>query len=62
MLMPNPSIVIAVDDINEHVKIVTDAGGKVLGELMDIPGVGLYVSIEDTEGNRVSMLQPSDQM
>ncbi len=42
--------------------IVTDAGGKVLGEPMEIPGVGLYVSIEDTEGNRVSMLQSSDKM
>lgn len=29
-----------------------------LGEPMDIPGVGQYVSFTDTEGNRVSMLQP----
>jgi len=53
-----PSIVIAVDDIRESVKKVTDAGGKVLGEPMEIPGVGQYVSFTDTEGNRVSMLQP----
>ena len=32
--------------------------GKVLGEPMEIPGVGQYVSFLDTEGNRVSMLQP----
>jgi predicted enzyme related to lactoylglutathione lyase len=37
---------------------VTDAGGKVLGEPLAIPGVGQYVSFFDTEGNRVSMLQP----
>jgi len=37
---------------------VTAAGGKVLGEPMDIPGVGRYVAFFDTEGNRVSMLQP----
>jgi predicted enzyme related to lactoylglutathione lyase len=30
----------------------------VLGEPMEIPGVGHYVSFIDTEGNRVSMLQP----
>jgi len=53
-----PSIVIAVGDIKESVKKVTDAGGKVLGEPMEIPGVGQYVSFTDTEGNRVSMLQP----
>jgi hypothetical protein len=54
-----PSIVIAVDNIKEHMKKVAKAGGEVLGEPMEIPGVGLYVSFLDTEGNRVSMLQPS---
>ena len=29
-----------------------------LGEPADIPGVGRYVAFTDTEGNRVSMLQP----
>ncbi len=53
-----PSVVIAVDDIKEAMKRVADAGGKVLGEPIEIPGIGLYVSFFDTEGNRVSMLQP----
>ena len=54
-----PSIVIAVSDIEESMKKVTAAGGQVLGEPMEIPGVGQYVSFTDTEGNRISMLQPS---
>jgi predicted enzyme related to lactoylglutathione lyase len=54
-----PSIVIAVDDIRESIKKVTETGGKVLGEPMEIPGIGLYVSFFDTEGNRVSLLQPT---
>ncbi len=53
-----PSVVIAVDDINECIKSVNQAGGKVLGEPIDMSGVGLYVSFFDTEGNRVSILQP----
>ena len=53
-----PSVVIAVDDIKESIKKVADAGGEVLGEPMEISGVGQYVSFIDTEGNRVSMLQP----
>lgn len=57
-----PSIVIGVDDISEHIKKVNEAGGTVLGEPMEIPGVGWYVSFTDTEGNRISMLQPSRQM
>jgi predicted enzyme related to lactoylglutathione lyase len=53
-----PSVVIAVDDIQEAMKKVTGAGGKVLGEPMEIPGVGQFVSFIDTEGNRGGMLQP----
>src|SRR5690348_14213044 len=52
------AIVIAVEDIKESVQKVTKARGEVLGEPMAIPGVGQYVSFRDTEGNRVSMLQP----
>ena len=54
----HPNIVIAVDDIQAAMRQVTEAGGNVLGEPMEIPGVGQYVSFFDTEGNRVSMLQP----
>ena len=54
-----PSVVIAVDDIKEHMRKVEEAGGKVIGEPWAIPGIGSYVSFFDTEGNRVSMLQPS---
>jgi uncharacterized protein len=54
----HPAIVIAVEDIKDSVRRVTEAGGKALGEPMEIPGVGHYVSFTDTEGNRVSMLQP----
>ena len=54
-----PSVVVAVDDIGQAIKKVATAGGKVLGEPMEIPGVGQYVSFEDTEGNRVAMLQPT---
>jgi predicted enzyme related to lactoylglutathione lyase len=56
-----PSVVVAVDDINDSMKKVMKAGGKVLGDPMEIPGVGQYVSFFDTEGNRVSMLQPGSR-
>jgi predicted enzyme related to lactoylglutathione lyase len=54
-----PSVVVAVDDIAAAMQKVKQAGGTVLGEPMDIPGIGRYVSFTDTEGNRASMLQPS---
>jgi predicted enzyme related to lactoylglutathione lyase len=53
-----PSVVIAVDDIADAMQQVSKAGGEVLGQPMEIPGVGQYVSFFDTERNRVSLLQP----
>jgi uncharacterized protein len=53
-----PSFVIAVEDIAEAIKKITNAGGKVPGNPADIPGVGLYAVFTDTEGNRLSVLQP----
>lgn len=52
-------VVISVDDLKDHIEIVKKAGGKVLGEPMDIPGIGSFVMILDSEGNRVGMLQPA---
>ena len=54
----HPSVVIAVDDIHAAMNQVTRAGGEVLGQPMEIPGIGHYVSFFDTEHNRVSLLQP----
>ena len=53
-----PSVVIAVDDIRQAMTNVEHAGGELLGEVMEIPGVGQYVSFLDSERNRVSLLQP----
>jgi uncharacterized protein len=53
-----PSIVIAVENIEKSIEKVKAAGGKVHGKPDEIPGVGTYVSIIDTEGNRISLLQP----
>jgi uncharacterized protein len=57
-LSNHPSVVIAVDDIRESMNKVKEAKGKILGEPVEIPGIGLYVAFTDTEGNTVSILQP----
>lgn len=57
-----PSIVIAVPDVRAAMAGIAAAGGEVLGEPMDIAGVGSYVSFYDTEKNRLSILQPSAGM
>ena len=67
-----PSVVIAVEDIKAAMKAVEAGGGKILGamdetgghsmEPMMIPGIGLWISFQDTEDNRVSLLQPGAGM
>ena len=52
------SVVISVVDLKAAMKSVTDAGGTIAGEPMEIPGIGHWVVFTDTEGNRVSILQP----
>jgi predicted enzyme related to lactoylglutathione lyase len=53
-----PSVVISVKDVQAAMTRIREAGGEVLGEPMEIPGIGQYVSFRDTEGNRVGVLQP----
>ena len=62
-----PSVVVSVQDIKAAMKAVEAAGGKILGSMDEkgehtlepqmIPGVGLWISAMDTEGNRFSILQ-----
>ncbi len=59
--MQLPSVVIGVPELAAAMARVREAGGQVLGEPMPIPGVGDYVAFVDTEGNRLSMLQPTMQ-
>ena len=53
-----PSIVVQVEDVHESIRRVKEAGGKISGEVEEIPGVGLRVSVIDSEGNRISVMQP----
>lgn len=53
-----PSVVISVDDLNAAIAKVKASGGKIVADPMEIPGIGHYAAITDTEGNRVGMLQP----
>lgn len=53
-----PSVVISVDNIKKSIQKVIKAGGQVLGEPIDMPGIGKFVAFIDSEGNRASMLEP----
>ncbi len=51
------SIVIGVSDIKKSIELIENSGGKILGEIMEIPKVGMFVNFLDTEGNKVGIIQ-----
>ena len=48
-------LVIAVDSIDEHVKKIKAAGGKLLQEKAPVMDMGFYAEVTDTEGNAVGL-------
>ena len=51
---------IQVDDIDKAIEGVKANGGKLVGEKMEIPGVGWFITGNDTEGNKFGIMQPTE--
>jgi uncharacterized protein len=56
-MMKGPSTVITVADVDEAVKRVEAAGGKLLKEKAKFGNIGYAAYIQDTEGNTVGVWQ-----
>ena len=54
-----PSLVISVDDLDKALADIKASGGTIIREPEEIPGIGMWASFRDTEGNRVSVLKPN---
>lgn len=54
-----PSFVISVDDIKSAMETIKKAGGTIVKEPEEIQGIGNWAVFLDSEGNRVSILQPA---
>ena len=53
-----PVLVMAVDDTDATVEKVKKSGGRLVGEILDIPNVGRYARVQDTEGNVIGVIKP----
>ncbi len=53
------TVTIQVDDVKAYREKIVKAGGKISGDIMDMPGLGKFLSFFDTEGNRVNLMQPA---
>ncbi|MGB5275921.1 MAG: VOC family protein [Gammaproteobacteria bacterium] len=51
----SPVITISVDSIDEHFEKVKEAGGEVLVPKGEVPEMGYYAYIKDTEGNVIGL-------
>jgi predicted enzyme related to lactoylglutathione lyase len=55
----SPVLVIAVADADQAVEKVKKSGGRLVGEILDIPNVGRYARVQDTEGNVIGVIKPA---
>jgi len=53
---------IGVESVNNIVKKVEENGGKILKPKSPIPGVGYYAFFEDTEGNRLGIMEEDESV
>ena len=53
---------VSVENVKEAMEKVKKAGGEIIGEIMDIPNVGLLVQAKDVEGTQFGMLQVPNEM
>jgi predicted enzyme related to lactoylglutathione lyase len=53
---------IEVESLDETMAKVTGAGGKVINEPNEIPGVGTHVYCQDPDGNLFGMMQSAPEM
>lgn len=54
---PSPTIYVDVKSVDEAIKKVQAAGGKVVTPNTPIPGMGAYARVSDTEGNIIGLFQ-----
>jgi uncharacterized protein len=58
--LQTPRLVIRVDDIDASVEAIREAGGTILSEPAEIPGMGMvYAAFKDSEGNILNIVGES---
>lgn len=55
-----PMLVISVDSIDEHFKLIEAAGGKLIEPKVEIGGMGCYARACDSEGNVIGLWETLD--
>jgi len=56
---PHPAIYVSVKSIDQSLKKIEGAGGKVVTAKTPIPGMGAFARVADTEGNVIGLFENS---
>jgi hypothetical protein len=54
---PHPTIYVGVESVDDTIRKVEAAGGRVVTPRTPIPGMGAYARIADTEGNVIGLFE-----
>ena len=54
---PHPAIYVGVPSVEDALKKIAAAGGKVVTPKTPIPGMGAYARVADTEGNVIGLYE-----
>ncbi len=57
---PYPVLVIGVSSVDEHIKKIEDAGGKVVMPKMNVGEMGIYARVSDPEGNIIGIWESKE--
>ena len=55
-----PVLTISVDNIDETIEKIQKQGGKIVQGKMEVPTVGLIAYFQDSEGNILGLIQPTE--
>lgn len=51
---------VEVDSVDDYIKKIEEAGGRIVLPKMPVPGVGWMAYFEDTEGNKMGILETDE--
>jgi uncharacterized protein len=57
-LHTSPVVVVGVASVDETIAAARDAGGEILADKQEVPGVGYAAYLRDSEGNTIGIFEP----
>jgi len=60
-IVKRPVLYISVPDVDEYLRKVEEGGGEIVFPKKDVPGMGAYAQVADSEGNIIGLWEMKDK-